>query len=211
MFETNQYGAWMSEEQIYNTRKTLINRIRDVDDNESWEEFAAIYRRYIYAVVRRMNVSQEDTNDILQQVLIKLWEKLPSYSAKEGQRFRSWLNVITKNCVIDFIRSQTARVRRHEAAGKDEALTYLQTIRVPEIEEIALREWEVFITNKALENIQTHFTGKAMTVFQMKMKGVTVEDIAQQCGIKPKTVYELNARVVERLTAEVKNLKEYLG
>ena len=64
-------------EDQYKTRATLIQRVQNQHDEASWEEFVRVYRRYIYAIIRSMNISEADTEDILQQVLINLWKNLP--------------------------------------------------------------------------------------------------------------------------------------
>ncbi len=112
-----------------------------------------VYRRYIYAIIRSTNISEHDTEDLLQQVLINLWNNLPKMDYDKINRFRSWLSTVTKNCVTDFIRKRIRDANRLEKASKDDTLTYLKSIRLPEIDTIVEREREIHLTNLALENI----------------------------------------------------------
>ena len=123
----------MAAEDQYQTRATLIQRVQNQQDEKSWEEFVVVYRRYIYAIIRSMNISEHDTEDILQQVLINLWNSLPKMDYEKINRFRSWLSTVTKNCVTDFIRKRTREANRLEKACKDDTLIYLKAIRLPEI------------------------------------------------------------------------------
>ena len=61
----------------YATRKTLIARVQDQQNERAWEEFIEIYKRYVYAVIRNMNISEADAADIHQKIMIKLWGHLP--------------------------------------------------------------------------------------------------------------------------------------
>ena len=200
----------MAEEDQYQTRATLIMRVQNQHDEESWEEFVHVYRRYIYAIIRSMNISEHDTEDILQQVLINLWNSLPKMEYEKINRFRSWLSTVTKNCVTDFIRKRTRDSKRLEKAGQDETLTYLRAIRLPEINAIAEREWEIHLTNLALENIEPLFSGKAVEAFRLTLQGKSVEEVSSELDLKTNSVYRLKNRVKERLIQEIRHLRSEL-
>ncbi|MEI6892853.1 MAG: sigma-70 family RNA polymerase sigma factor [Pontiella sp.] len=200
----------MAAEDQYQTRASLIQRVQNQQDEQSWEEFVQVYRRYIYAIIRSMNISEHDTEDILQQVLINLWNSLPKMDYEKINRFRSWLSTVTKNCVTDFIRKRTREAKRLERAGQDDTLTYLKAIRLPEIDQIAEREWEIHLTNLALENIEPLFSGKAVDAFRLTLKGKNVEEIAAELDLKENSVYRLKNRVKERLIQEIRHLRDEL-
>jgi RNA polymerase sigma-70 factor (ECF subfamily) len=200
----------LAEDDQYQTRATLIQRVQNQQDEQSWEEFVRVYRRYIYAIIRSMNISEHDTEDILQQVLINLWNNLPKMDYGKINRFRSWLSTVTKNCVTDFIRKRIREANRLEKASKDDTLTYLKSIRLPEIDNIAEREWEIHLTNMALENIGPLFSGKAVDAFRLTLEGKSVEEIANQLDLKENSVYRLKNRVKERLIQEIRHLRDEL-
>lgn len=194
----------------YNTRRTLICRIQDRDDDKAWEEFFQIYRRYIYAIIRNMNISEADADDLVQTVLIKLMDNCSKKDLGEIRRFRSWLSTMTRNCVIDFIRKRSAEVERFGIAVKEDAMAYLKDIRLPDIEQIAEREWGVHLANMALENIKPLFSGKAIKVFQLNLDGMEISKIAQKMNLKENSVYRLRNRVKARLITEIEELRKDL-
>ncbi|SDS47203.1 RNA polymerase sigma-70 factor, ECF subfamily [Gillisia sp. Hel1_33_143] len=70
--------------------------------------FERIYQLYsesifgiIYTITRDKTVSEE----ILQDVFLKIWEKAPTYNPKKG-RFFTWILNIARNASIDKIRSK---------------------------------------------------------------------------------------------------------
>ena len=71
-------------------------------------------------------------------------------------------------------------------------------------------EWEIHLTNLALENIAPLFTGKAVDAFRMTLAGKSVEEIAKALDLKDNSVYRLKNRVKERLILEIKHLREEL-
>ncbi|MDD7986612.1 RNA polymerase sigma factor [Lentisphaera marina] len=189
------------------TRLTLIQRAQNPDDETAWNEFVEVYKNYIYVVIRQMGINDKDCEDILQQVLIKLWKKLPDFEyGKNKSKFRTWLGVITHSTTVDFFRKQSSQNRRLEDATREQ-VAHLNTIDKPEIEEMAEREWRLYITNLAMANIEQFFSGKAIDVFKMSMKGQSNEKISSELEIKIDTVYILKNRVKKRLTDEIKRLK----
>ena len=84
------------------------------------------------------------------------------------------------------------------------------TIKVPAIEHIAEREWEIHLKNMALENIEPLFSGKAVEVFKLSLTGMSVEEIASKLELKENSVYRLKNRVKERLIQEIIHLREEL-
>ncbi|MDZ8119069.1 RNA polymerase sigma factor [Pontiella agarivorans] len=194
----------------YSTRKTLIERVQDQYNEAAWEEFAAIYTRYIYAVIRNMNLVREDAEEIHQKVILKLWEKLPDLNTDEIRRFRSYLAVVTKNEVRMFIRSRTRRRNREDKAVQDHSINYLDTIRLPEIDQIAEREWEIHLIRLAIERVKPQFSKKAMEVFKLNLEGIDIKEISERTGIAPSSVTTLKARVKSSLVEEIKLLRKDL-
>ena len=74
--------------QARNTRQTLLLKIRDQYNEEAWEEFIAFYRPYVYRVVQNLEQIQVvDREDIIQEVLLIAWKKLPDfeYQTQKGR------------------------------------------------------------------------------------------------------------------------------
>lgn len=194
----------------YNTRQTLIQRIKETPDEQSWEEFLRIYRPYIYAIIRNMNVSPDDVDDLVQQVCIKLWKNISGMELKASHRFRSWLSSVTINCVKDYFRKSARDAARVEKAAGDDSLAHLRTVDLPEIERIARREWEIHLTNLAMENIEQFFSTSTIKVFLYSLEGLSAKQIAAKMNLSENTVYYQKNRCKRRLIQEIAHLREEL-
>ncbi len=194
----------------YATRPSLIQRLKDQHNEEAWKEFARVYSNFIYAVIRNMNISATDTEEIHQQVMVKVWAQLPKMDTEQIRRFRSYLATMTKNEVLHFIRDRKRRIAREEKAANDASLNYLNNIRLPDVEHIAASEWRIHLTNLALDNIESLFSKKAIEIFRLSINGVDPEKIAEQTGSTLSTVNTLKSRVKARFTAELNQLKTEL-
>ena len=191
-------------DEFKNTRYTLIHRLKDQYDENAWEEFIDIYRRYIYVVIRRMDIPVHEAEELTQNLLVKLWEKLPNFNFNpEVARFRTWLGKVIYNSVISYKRSkknETFKLELDESHSVDS-----------KISEMMNREWENYIANIALERVKPLFSGKAMEVFQMSLDGKDLKEIAESLEIKEDSVYRLKNRVKEKLSKEISFLREDLG
>ncbi len=187
------------------TRLTLIERLRNQYDDSAWDDFSNTYKDYIYVVIIRMGFNPQDSEDLHQQVLLKLWNTLPDFSYDKNKRFRSWIARVTVNLCKDFIRSRSAK--KNTLAEGDDLKDYYDSVRLPEVEEIAQKEWELFITNKALQNIRSQFTGPSVDIFCEFMDGKDAADIAERHNIGKNSAYQMKARVREKLITEISRLK----
>ena len=195
----------------YQTRHTLLERIRDPHDADAWQEFMEFYQGYIYTIIRSMNIKPHDAEDILQQINIKLWKNLPDHMhLSEKGRFRAWVATVSKNTVISFIKKQQTRITKLEHYKKEDALHYLNSIKLPEIDNIAQKEWEVFLSNSALENISSKFTAQAIQAFELHIEGIGTAEIAKKIKVSRDSVYKYISRVKLRFIDEINYLKNEL-
>src|SRR5260221_5088144 len=89
------------------TRRTLLFRIRDWQDGESWEEFHRLYRRLIYGRARRAGLSHADAEDVAQDVFKRVAETIRDFDTDpERGSFRGWLMKLTHWRIADKFKSQ---------------------------------------------------------------------------------------------------------
>lgn len=196
--------------ETYKTRITLLQKVQNQHDQLAWNEFATSYQGYIYAVLRHMDIPYEDAGDLLQQVLLKLWKKLPEIDVRQIKRFRSYLAVTTRNCAHDYVRKKISERTKHEKLRDSDELRYFDSISMPDINRIAELEWNNYIAGKALENISQDFSENAIQLFKGMLAERDIKDLAKELGIGLSTAYRLKSRMKERLLAEIKSLNDYL-
>ena len=73
----------------------------------AFNEIVRNYSERLYWHVRRFVCSHEDTDDLLQEIFIKIWAALPSFRG-EAQLF-TWLYRIATNETLNFLRKQKVR------------------------------------------------------------------------------------------------------
>jgi RNA polymerase sigma factor (sigma-70 family) len=199
-------------EEEMNTRQTLIQRISKAQDEESWEEFVLYYKRYLYVVVRNMNMSHHDCEEIIQAVMLKVWGKLKDFQYQPSKgKFRYWLCTIARNSVIDFIRKQQSQQRRRDGFQQESEVGNFSNVEIPEVEDIAEREWQNYIANIALEKVRKHHNEKHVECFLKFSELRSVSQVAELLGLSENSVYIYKSRIQEAILKEVKFLDDELG
>lgn len=88
--------------------------------SELFDELIAAHRLKLLSLIHSCKISDNDSQDILQQIQIKAFNGLSSFDEK--QDFGGWIYTIAKNAIRDFIRQQSrirvANVDFQDAAHK---------------------------------------------------------------------------------------------
>lgn len=127
--------------------------------------------------IRRLIVNDADVDDVNQDVLIRVSQRISSYRGEA--RFTTWLFTIARNTAIDYLRRQ----REHDALDDDDRLSSAQ--RVSSM--IATRS----DLQKAVDALPEHYR----VPLQLRdLRGHTYEQIADELGIELNTVRSRIAR-----------------
>ena len=191
----------------WKTRKSLILRARNPEDSQAWEEFVRYYERFIFHVLHRMNVSKSDFDDLVQNVLVKLWKSIASYDPNKA-RFRTWLGVVVRNAVYDEF-TQTQRQRKL-LQNELQSLQMLEQEPASEIEQLIEQEWADYVTSIAMARIEKLFSEEAVNSFTMSLNGTSAKEIAEELNLSPDSVYTLKSRVKARFIKEIKAVVDEL-
>lgn len=198
-----------TNQQENQTRITLLEKIRNQHDNNAWSEFAQYYRGFIYNIIRRMNIGHHDAEEIIQNVLLKSWKKLPEFEYNPDRgRFRGWLCRVTGNEVRLFIRKQKHNF--NNASLDDENWPAIDSCTEPEIEKIAEEEWRKYLPELAWKNIKGKFEENARKTFLMLKENISPQEIARKLNIAESTVYVHKKRIVDKIKIEVNRLNNEL-
>ena len=86
------------------TDNDIIRLFSDGRQEEAFNGIVNAYTERLYWHVRRFLCSHEDTNDLLQDIFIKIWTALPGFRG-DSQLF-TWLYRIATNEVLNYLRKQ---------------------------------------------------------------------------------------------------------
>lgn len=88
----------------YNDQELIIKYLKG--DHESLEVLITRYLRPIYGFVLRIVGSEQNAEDITQDVFVKAWRNLKKFD--KDKSFKTWIFTIAKNASLDFLKKKKA-------------------------------------------------------------------------------------------------------
>jgi RNA polymerase sigma-70 factor (ECF subfamily) len=67
-----------------------------------------LYSRLIYSVLRRITHNEAVTEDLMQEVFLRVWNRAHQFDSTKGT-LGAWLLSLTRNIALDYVRSAPAR------------------------------------------------------------------------------------------------------
>ena len=181
---------------MYTTSPTLIGRIKDLTDDESWREFYVRYTPLIYSVARRQGLDDADAEDVVQAVMLGVANGIERYDRSRGQ-FRRWLLGATFNKIRDVL------ARRGPQALSDSG----DLPQEPQEDDPFVRmwesEWRKRLLQEAVDKVRRQGDDRAFQAFWLRVvAGWKVDAVAADLGLKPQRVYEYKHRIARRIAQE---------
>lgn len=198
-------------EQPYATRRSLLSRVKNPDDYESWKDFYDTYRKLVYSVAAKAGLNHSECEDVVQDTFITLSKTMPNFKYDPAiGSFKSWLVKTTTFKIRDQLRK---RKRRHVSDRSSTREGRTRTIeRIPDpaslnVEEIFEGEWRERLFTLAVERLKEQVTASQFQIFDLYVvKKWPVRKVAETLGISSGRVYLAKHRLWKLVKREVKAL-----
>ena len=180
------------------TRPSLLLRLRDSADEDSWRAFTELYGPIIDHYCQRRGLQPADAAEITQEVLLQVSRSIKRFDYRPDRgRFRSWLRTVTRNQLYRFWKLNANAPE--QLAGLEDACTGSED------------GWDdAFdrqILSAALRKTQEHFEDMTWRVFEMVwLHDVPAPRVAAQLEIPIDHVYVAKSRCLKRLKHVVGDL-----
>src|SRR5215813_13538233 len=120
-----------SEQDCNPTRSSLLHRLRNWEDQDSWRDFFDTYWKLIYAVALKAGLSDADARDVVQETMVSAAKGLQAGRFQTGgASFKSWLLLITRRRIADHLRHRRAEPLTGHRSNSDTSRTPA-TERIP--------------------------------------------------------------------------------
>src|SRR5258706_14947787 len=89
-------GTMFNINELIPTRQSLLSRLKDWKDEESWRVFFDTYWKLIYGAAMKAGLSDAEAQDVVQETVISVLKSMPGfeYNTEKGS-FKSWLLRLT--------------------------------------------------------------------------------------------------------------------
>lgn len=196
------------------TRASLLGRLKNWDDAESWEDFAKTYWRLIYNVARQAGLSEAEAQDVVQETLVGVAKKIHEFESNpERGSFKGWLLNLTRWRIADHFRD---RLPRHaplaaSPAPDDRTATVERVPDPANLDAVWETEWKKSVFETALARVCRRVSPKHAQIFDLyAVRNWPAAKVARELGVSMVQVYLVNHRLTKLLKAEVGYIRKKL-
>ncbi|MBI2928134.1 MAG: sigma-70 family RNA polymerase sigma factor [Verrucomicrobia bacterium] len=195
------------------TRRSLLARLKDWGDQESWQVFFDTYWRLIYGIARKAGLSEDEAQDVVQETVLSVAKTMKTFRYDPAVcSFKGWLYLLTRRRIADRLRRREREPSAgeplpEEDAGSD-AVENLAELTVFPSESAWDAEWERNLLDAALERVKGKVSALHFQMFDYyAVKGWAVAEVARTLEVSRPQVYLAKHRVAALLKKELKRLE----
>jgi RNA polymerase sigma-70 factor (ECF subfamily) len=148
-------------------------------------------RAPLFCYLRRIGLSTEDSEEIVQETFLRLFKHLLEEGREEN--LRGWAYRVAHNLAIDGYRRQ--RRLTPKSAQEWAEMGELLIDRAPSPEELLIGKEEIAVVNRAISSL----SHRQWQCLFLRMEGFRYREIGERLGMKVSTVAELLQRAMEKL------------
>lgn len=195
------------------TRRSLLSRLRDLDDMVSWRDFFDTYWKLIYNAARKAGLPDAEAQDVVQETVITVARRIQEfhYDPAAGS-FKGWLLKTTRWRILDHLRRQKPQYQSHSVGDDSRRTAILEQIPDPaseRIEAVWEAEWQRNLVDAALQRIKRQVKPKHYQAFELyALKGWPPAKVASTLNINIAQVHLIKHRVGNLVKKEVRRLQE---
>jgi RNA polymerase sigma-70 factor (ECF subfamily) len=198
------------------TRRTLLQRLKNMDDSDSWREFFDTYAALIYRYALRYGLTQAEAEDVVQETVIEVSRKMPGFTYDPQRSFKGWLLHTTRWRIHDQLRKRrgaaAVRLGPPPEGGRTDLMDRIPDPAGDYHEQMWEEEWQTNLLAAAMDKIKARVKPRQYQVFDLHViKGWPVEKVAETLNVTKSQVYLAKLRISRLLKEQVERLKDKVG
>jgi RNA polymerase sigma factor (sigma-70 family) len=203
----------MHSDELIPTRRSLLGRLKDWEDQESWKEFFDTYWKLVYSVAIKSGLNDSEAQDVVQETVLSVAKKMHDFKYEPASgSFKNRLLLITRRRVADHLRKAYRELPRHQSPQQETSRT--STIeKVPDpasldIDDIWDQEWQKNLLEVAINRVRCQVDPKQFQIFDSYvLKQWPVKDVRKTLGVTAMQVYLAKHRISALIKKEIKKLE----
>jgi len=198
------------------TRESLLIRLKDWGDQESWRVFFDTYWKIIYTAAIRAGLTDAEAQDVVQETVISVLKTMPQfeYDPRKGS-FKGWLLHLTTWRVGDQLRRRQRGIEDKNVTtdGDDTSTQDMKAeeaamVANSEFETAWEEEWEQNLWEAAIERVKKKVDPKHYQAFDLYVvKKWPVLKVARALKVSASSVYLNKHRISNSIKKEILHLR----
>jgi RNA polymerase sigma-70 factor (ECF subfamily) len=206
----NAVMTMLAEDSIP-TRYSLLSRMQDREDQDSWKDFFDIYWRLIYSVAIKSGLTDAEAQDVVQETVISVAKDIEKFKRDRTLgTFKGWLRNLTRWRIVDQLRKRTRSVPVENSLstpvpGPDEIAGPASA----ELEAIWEADWQANLLETAMERVKPRVKEEHYQIFDLNVvRQWPAGKVAQMLGVNIGRVYLAKHRVMALIKKEIRVLEK---
>jgi RNA polymerase sigma-70 factor (ECF subfamily) len=201
-------------DELLPTRRSLLGRLKNLDDQDSWKVFFDTYWKLIYNTAHKSGLTESEAQDVVQETILAVCKNMPQFEYDERKgSFKGWLLGQTRWRIADQFRKREpvfdAKRKRVETSTRTGTIERVADPASLVLEENWNTEWETNLMVVALEHLKRNVDAKHYQAYDLcAMKGWSVTKAARFLGLSSGNVYLIKHRLTKLLKKEVERLQD---
>lgn len=180
------------------TPVSLLQRLQATGDDDAWRRFLRLATPLLEQWAGRLGLQKPDADDLVQEVVAILVEKLPQFSYDRDKSFRGWMRTIATNKWREWRRRPAASSLESQRQNEEQ-------FAAPEAEAFWEQDFRQRAVARAMEIMQAEFQPTTwQACWQHVVSGRSAAEVGAELGITPGAVYIAKSRVLRRLREELR-------
>ena len=202
----------MAEAEV-STRRSLISRLRNLDDRDSWQDFFDTYWKLIYSVARKAGLSEQEAEDVVQETTVAVSKYIQDYRYDPDVcSFKSWLLHKTRWKIIDQVRKRppgfVERLSSQTATSSTPTIERISDPQSLELDAVWDKEWRRNLIDAAMERVKRRLKPAHYQIFYLSaVRKLSPRRVAQTIGVSAAQVYLVKHRVGALIKKEIQILE----
>ncbi len=195
------------------TRRSLLTRLKNWDDQESWKDFFDTYSKLIYSVALKAGLNETEAEEVVQETIIAVAKQMKrfKYDPAIGS-FKGWLLHTTRWRINDQLRKRRgeggAMGRKHKTSTRTATVERIPDPAASNLEDIWEQEWRKTMFEVAIGKVRRRVDPGQYQIFDAYViKQWPVKKVIEVLGVSPGQVYLAKHRISALIKKEIANLE----
>ena len=191
------------------TRKSLLIRLKNWGDEESWQECYTIYEKLICETALKAGLRSVEAQEVVQETLLSVAKKIAGFDYNpEMGSFKGWLLQITRRRIVDQLRK-----RKPDALPAVNGVSALSVEQVSDpssrFETLWNEEWHQALLDMARSVVKRKVGARQYRMFDLYvLQQLPLKKVTKALDVNAAQVYMAKYRITKLLKTELHNLEE---
>ena len=200
-------------DEIIPTRESLLGRLKDWTDDESWREFFGIYRRLIFSFAIKSGLSESEAEEVVQETVLSVAKTIKDFEYDpERCSFKGWLHHLAQKRIADRFRKRAREPLLENFAsetGRTPVMEQVADARAAGLDALWEEQWQRELLATAIARVKNQVSAEQYQIFDFHvLKKMPAAKVASALGVNAGQVHLAKHRISRLLEKEISRVKK---